>query len=99
PVPAYRYTGKFAGQPFSLTLSFHFTGSVTAPTSISITAAGTYGHMPVAAVITAPTNGASSTGPARLTGNIGHWKITADIPAPTGTSTSQSATVHYVVSG
>ena len=99
PVPAYRYTGQFAGQPFSLTLSFHFTGPVTAPTSISITAAGTYGHMPVAAVITAPANGAASTGPAHLTGTIGHWRITADIPAPTGTPTSQSATVHYVVSG
>jgi hypothetical protein len=102
PVPAFRYTGQFAGQPFSLVLSFHFAGIAaltTSPTNFRITVVGTYGHMPVAAVITAPTNGPSSTGPAHLTGNIGHWKVTADIPAPTGTPTSQSATVRYVVSG
>jgi len=99
PVPAFRYTGQFAGQPFSLVLSFHFTGLPTSPTNIEITVVGTYGHMPVAAVITAPANGPSSADPAHLTGNIGHWKISADIPAPTGTSTGQSATVHYVVSG
>ena len=64
-----------------------------------MTAPGTYGHLPAAAVITAPTNSAPGTGTAHLTGNIGHWTVTADIPAPTGTATSQSATVHYVVSG
>ncbi len=101
-MPAFRYTGHFAGQPFSLVLSFRFTGVATStatPTDIRITVVGTYGHLPVAAVITAPANGPSSTGPAHLTGNIGHWKVSADIPAPTGTSTTQSAIVHYVVSG
>ena len=101
PVPAFRYTGQFAGQPFSLVVSFHFSGlsATTAPTSVAMTVAGTYGHMPVAAVLTAPANGPTNAEPAHLTGNIGHWRVSADVLSPTGTSTTQSVTVHYVVSG
>ncbi len=60
---------------------------------------GTYGSMPVAAVVTVPPNGPTTGHPARLTGSVGQWKVSADIPTATGSSSRQSATVHYVVSG
>ncbi len=105
PVPAFRYTGQFAGKPFSLVLSFRVEGQnpLTIATASSakfrFTAVGTYGTMPVTAVVTVPPNGPTNGHPAHLTGSIGHWKVSADIPTATGSSSKQSATVHYVVSG
>lgn len=100
-VPAFRYTGHFAGKPFALVLSFRISGSNPAtgsPPNYRITVAGTFGSMPVAATVTAPRSG-SPTAPAHFSGTIGHWKVTGDIPPPTGTSTRQTVTAHFVVSG
>jgi len=105
PVPELRYTGQLAGKPFSLVLSFRIVGQrpLTIATASSakfrFTVVGTYGNMPVAAVVTIPPNGPTNGHPAHLTGSIGHWKVSADIPTAAGSSSKQSATVHYVVSG
>jgi hypothetical protein len=101
-VPAFRYTGQFAGKSFTLVLSFRILGnnpSTGSPTDYRITVVGNFGSMPVAATVTALPSGPSTAQPAHFSGNIGHWKVTGEIPAPTGTSTQQTATVHYVVSG
>jgi len=101
-VPAFRYTGQFAGKSFTLVLSFRILGKnplTGSPADYRITVVGNFGSMSVAATVTAPTSGPSTAQPAHFSGNIGHWKVTGEIPAPTGTSTQQTATVHYVVSG
>jgi hypothetical protein len=101
-VPAFRYTGQFAGKSFTLVLSFRILGKnplTGSPTDYRITVAGNFGSMPVAATVTAPPSGPSTAQPAHFSGNIGHWKVTGEIPASTGTSTQQTVTVHYVVSG
>ncbi len=101
-VPAYRYTGRFAGRSFALVLSFRILGLNPATGSSAgyrITVAGTFGSMRVAAIVTAPLSGPSTGNPAHFSGNIGHWKVTGDIPPATGTATRKSTTVHYVVSG
>lgn len=105
PVPEFRYTGRFAGEPFSLVLSFRVEGTypLTIATASSatfrFTVVGTYGGMSVTAVVTVPPNGPTNGHPAHLTGSIGHWKVSVDIPTATGSTNRQSATVHYVVSG
>jgi hypothetical protein len=104
-VPAFRYTGQLAGRSFALVLSFQLLSvnplnSSSAPSPrFRITVVGSYGGMPVTATVGVPETGPTTGHPAHLTGNIGHWKVSADIPRSTGTSTRQSATVHYSVSG
>jgi hypothetical protein len=105
PVPEYRYTGQFAGKPFSIVLAFQVEGStpLTIGTASSarfrFTVHGTYDDMPITGVVTVPPQGPTNGHPAHLTGTIGHWHVSADIPNATGSSSQQSATVHFVVSG
>jgi hypothetical protein len=105
PVTEFRYTGRFAGKPFTLALSFQVEGGrpltfATAPSAkLRFTVTGHYGNLPVRGTFAVLPEGPTSARPAHLTGSIGHWRISADLPPATGSSARQSATVHYVVSG
>jgi hypothetical protein len=105
PVPEYRYTGRFAGRPFSFVLSFQVTSKngLTIATASSATfrfsVSGHFDDMPVTAVVTVPPQGPTHGHPAHLTGTIGHWHISADIPNVPGSSSTRTVTVPFVVSG
>jgi len=107
PTPIFRYRGIFAGSPFDLTVSFAFpmalgpgaadTAAALAATHFTVT--GTYGHAAVHATVSSSSGGPSEDRPARLTGTVGNRKVVGTISPATGTSTHQSVTARFVVSG
>ena len=107
--PVFHYRGRLAGHAFDLTVGYRLVppsdlagteGLHPSLPATEFTVQGTYDGMPVRATITSPVgDGPSASAPARLVGTIGHWKVTGRIPRPTGTSSRQSVTAHFVVSG